>query len=202
MDYLHKNSDLGQSRRRDAPHQAPGEVTGERASTIYRDKLTGKKVDVTLERLRRQEEKNVEESIMAKHMEWGRGLVQRRDKQKLLQELEEERNRPLAIYYDDRDLNESLKKRARWGDPLVNSSKPSGHERQSELPRSRQNDTIHCERKTYQGPVPPPNRFNIMPGYRWDGVDRSNGYENRYFELMAAKLASKEEAYRWSVEDM
>ena len=136
-------------------------------------------------------------------MEWGHGLVQKRDKQRLLQELEEERSRPFAIYYDDQDLNESLKEKTRWGDPLVNASKSVGHGRQpDDVSKSRQKDTIHCARQTYRGPPPQPNRFNIMPGYRWDGVDRSNGYESRYFELMATKLAAKEEAYRWSVEDM
>ena len=41
-----------------------------------------------------------------------------------------------------------------------------------------------------------------MPGSRWDGVDRSNGFEKRYYESIAKKKAIQEEAYKWSTEDM
>jgi hypothetical protein len=39
-------------------------------------------------------------------------------------------------------------------------------------------------------------------GYRWDGVDRSNGWEKQLFLKMNERHAQSNDAYAWSVEDM
>lgn len=43
----------------------------------------------------------------------------------------------------------------------------------------------------YRGWVPS-NRYNIRPGWRWDGIDRSNKFEERLFRMLNEKSDMQE----------
>lgn len=122
--------------------------------TVYRD-ASGKARDTKSEKAeaRRQRERELQKEM--ERMEWGKGLVQREDKQRRKEELEAAAAAPVARYANDERLNQDQKEQARWNDPMANMlSKPSG------------SGSRKKERPAYKGPPPPPNRFNIKPGYR------------------------------------
>ncbi|KAJ3308967.1 bud site selection protein [Boothiomyces sp. JEL0838] len=155
----------------------------EQGKTVYRD-ITGKKIDVAQEkadRLAEQRRKDAEEEAK---MEWGRGLAQRKEKQDMQERLEREKNRGLAIYSDDEELNNELKSVVRWGDTMATAVKKK-----------------KSKKYTYKG-FAPPNRFGILPGYRWDGVDRSNGWEVKVFQHFHDEKSHQAEYHRWATEDM
>lgn len=161
------------------------EESGRNASTIYRDK-SGRKVDMAARRAEEAAEQRKREAEEEAKMEWGKGLVQQREKQESAASYAREAAKPLARYADDREMNEEMMDRDRWGDPMA--GKVSKKKKAS--------------RPLYQGPPPPPNRFGILPGYRWDGVQRDNGFEQKLFAGRNEKISRAESAYRWSAEDM
>ncbi|CAO2635223.1 BUD13 homolog [Lemmus lemmus] len=161
------------------------------AETVFRDK-SGRKRNLKLERLeqRRKAEKDSERDEL--YAQWGKGLAQSRQQQQNVEDAMKEMQKPLARYIDDEDLDRMLREQEREGDPMANFIK-----------KNKAKENKHKKvRPRYNGPAPPPNRFNIWPGYRWDGVDRSNGFEQKRFARLASRKAVEELAYKWSVEDM
>lgn len=169
------------------------ELSGRNASVVMRDKKTGRIRDREAEA--RQEEAKTEEENKRKaiYTRWGKGVKQVEELETRILDSQKEMNKPLARYSDDSDLDTLLRNRERIGDPMLMyiKSKEQEKKKQAGIP----------ERPVYRGWFPD-NRFNIRPGYRWDGVDRSNGYEKKYFEMISKKQAGAEEAYRYSTEDM
>jgi len=102
--------------------------------------------------------------------------------------LEKQKTQGFARYADDKDLNEDMKAQDRWNDPAAAFLT----KKTSKGPRKPQ----------YSGPPPPPNRFGIKPGYRWDGVDRGNGFENKLFQHTNERKRRGAESYQWGAEDM
>ncbi|RKO83863.1 hypothetical protein BDK51DRAFT_2994, partial [Blyttiomyces helicus] len=154
--------------------------------TIHRDR-SGRKVDLAAQRAELAAKRREREAREEANMEWGRGFVQTRDAEARKARLDAEADRPLAVYADDRERNEELKGVDRWGDPmaaLVAKNKAGKGK----------------PRPVYKGPPAAPNRFGILPGYRWDGVDRSNGAEAAMFSKKNERATDALAAYKWSTE--
>ena len=160
--------------------------TGRGAETVYRDK-SGRKV------AGKGDDSDGETEQDAKVAEWGKGLVQKRGHEKLAGRLAKEKGAPFARTADDEAMNDEMKEVVRWGDPMAHlvSNNPSKKKKPAAGQRPR-----------YSGPRPPPNRHAIAPGYRWDGVDRGNGFEARFLAKANARKVGKTAKHAWSTADM
>ncbi|KAL1962462.1 hypothetical protein VTN77DRAFT_9663 [Rasamsonia byssochlamydoides] len=157
------------------------------AETIYRD-ASGRIINVAMKRAearraaeeQREKEERAREALM--------GDVQRREREARRQELREARSMPLTRTADDAELNEELKARERWNDPAAQF-----------LP-SKKATVSATGRPLYQGAFPP-NRYGIRPGHRWDGVDRSNGFEKEWFQARQRKERMGALEYAWQMDE-
>ena len=146
------------------------------------------------------EEERLKEEKESKYKSWSKGLKQAEDEKERIGEVLHEMAKPISRYIDDADRDEYLKKKELDDDPMLQFMRKKRKEEQIESATAK--GEVYFEKPTYKGPEGPPNRFGIRPGHRWDGVDRSNGYEKKIFEKEADRHATREEAYKWSTEDM
>ncbi|PNS15841.1 Pre-mRNA-splicing factor cwc26 [Sphaceloma murrayae] len=160
---------------------------GKAQETVYRD-ASGRRIDVAMKRAEMRRKAEEEERRKMEEKEGALGEVQRREKAERKKELENVRVKGVARYADDEDLNEELKGKGRWNDPMAAMV---GTETKGKKGRRK---------KVYEGAAEP-NRYGIKPGYRWDGVDRSNGFERKWFAARNKKQDRKDLEYAWEMDE-
>ncbi|CAK4720149.1 unnamed protein product [Aphanomyces euteiches] len=173
------------------------ELMGKQAETVYRDKR-GRKLDMLMEMQRQQEIQDGKRKREAKEeYEWGTGKVRKEEIRTQQQELEAIKSKPFARRNDDAELEALRKAKQRDFDPVQSSlfKKDDFEEKLKPAPRKNQ-------KPKYTGPPAPPNRFNIPPGYRWDGVVRGTNWEEKVLLQANARKAHKQDMYQWATADM
>ncbi|CAM9426956.1 unnamed protein product [Ascophyllum nodosum] len=168
--------------------------SGQGAETVYRDKK-GRKLDMLNEFMKQQEVKADKKAEEAKdQFAWGRGKVQKETEKQWKEEMENIAAEPFARSVDDARLEEMRKAEIRPDDPMAayvakNKSKE----------KAKSGKPLKPE---YKGPAPKPNRFGIRPGYRWDGVDRGNRWEEKIVEKWVDNKYKADLAHKWATADM
>ncbi|KAK4620452.1 Pre-mRNA-splicing factor cwc26 [Fulvia fulva] len=159
--------------------------------TIYRD-ASGRMINVKEKKEEAEAQAKTDERKAREEDESRKGDVQRRQKEERRQELQEAKVMTVARSADDEKMNDELKERERWNDPmaqLLATKKSSSKDGKSK-----------GSGKTYQGAFEP-NRYGIRPGWRWDGVDRSNGFERKWFAARNKAKDRKELEYAWQLDE-
>lgn len=133
---------------------------------------------------------------------WGRGLVQVGKFKKTFQELSDMKNQPLSRYKDDKELDEILKAQDREGDPMAAYIAQASSTDPNKSSSNCSTNIKSVEQSRKFSNCSATNRFSIKPGCRWDGVDRSNGFEQKLINIKAKTLSAAEHVYKWRVEDM
>ncbi|GBE62681.1 pre-mRNA-splicing factor related protein, putative [Babesia ovata] len=183
--------------RRRSPTPPRRTLLNDDDDVIYRDK-SGRRI--TREQWLLLHEKRKAKTGRAEstqELSWGKGLVQKVNHE--AQEAEERRlaQQPLNRYDIDEEYDRELKARSRWSDPMFSSELPhSGIPLLKGVHFVSDGDAPKCRF------VGVPNRFNIEPGYRWDGVIRGKGYEERWFKAEASRKAKQQERYLNNIADM
>ena len=186
--------------------------SGRGAGTVYRD-AQGRAV--SLEELTRQRSE-VNKKPEPVRPEWGTGIAQQRAAAEAARQLASEAKAPFARYADDAALNADAKRRSRWGDPLAGvMTSAAGKADEEAMPpppppggafgaailarggfRIPQEVPLHSWVRRKIGA--PPNRYGIAPGRHWDGVDRSNGFEEKLFKAKNEAATKERDAFLWS----
>jgi pre-mRNA-splicing factor CWC26 len=174
--------------------------------TIYRD-ASGRVINLSEQHAKKAAEEREKALQKQREREEAMGEVQRRQKEERKQELEDAKFLTLGRDADDEEMNEMMRKQRRWDDPMAQYlAEQSGGEDEGKsvavavAATKKSAGAVKAKGKTYQGTAAP-NRYGILPGHRWDGVDRGNGFEKEWFQARSRSKRNNDLSYQWQMDE-
>ncbi|KAJ1331706.1 pre-mRNA-splicing factor CWC26 [Microdochium nivale] len=174
--------------------------THKEAETVYRD-ATGRRVDLEWKRAEVRREAAAAKDKEAAAQKALRGEVQEEERRARREALDDAKLMGVARHADDDEMNREMKEKARWGDTMAEFIEPkAGGGGGGGGGAAGKSGKRIKGRPVYQG-AGAPNRYGIRPGYRWDGVDRSNGFEAERFKAINRRERNKGLEYSWQMDE-
>jgi hypothetical protein len=169
----------------------------QKQQTVYRDEH-GRKVDKS--ETKEAKKKKLEKLNYEQLKQWAMGFIQKEENKKMKQDFEKMKNEPLTRYDIDKQTEDDMRYKQRFGDPMKELIASKN------IKRGESNDMANKRERGFYLPkckfVAGVNRFGIEPGYRWDGVDRSTGFEKKYLESINLRNAREHEYHKLRTEEM
>jgi pre-mRNA-splicing factor CWC26 len=166
---------------------------------ILRD-ATGRRVDASMRRAVARRAAAAAEKAEVAREQLQRGEVQIAQAKERKERLEEAAVMPLARGADDEAMNRELRERERWNDPMAEFLTGPAQESGVAAGAAGKRSKGGGRRPEYKGAAAP-NRYGIRPGYRWDGVDRGNGFEAERFKAINRRERNKGLEYTWQMDE-
>ncbi|KAI6093998.1 Pre-mRNA-splicing factor of RES complex-domain-containing protein [Hypoxylon rubiginosum] len=167
------------------------------SETIYRD-ATGRRVDVSMKRAELRREAQEAAAREAAKTDALKGEVQVEAARRRRDMLEDAKVMGVARHADDEDMNREMREKVRWGDTMARFVEPGGAGEGGAVAAGKKKKLKG--RPIYKGAWTP-NRYGIRPGYRWDGVDRGNGFEAERFKAINRRKRNEGLEYAWQMDE-
>lgn len=150
----------------------------EQPQTIYRDS-SGLKIDIEARKKQLEELKELQlAEKAAKQQQINQSEVEKLQQKQLAENLK--KSQTFHISKQDEQYNSIMRAKRRFDDPL-----------QSFQSETAPADISLTGRPNYSKGISPANRFTIKAGYFWDGIDRSNGFEELLMRKRNEEQAKK-----------